>query len=169
MEEGDMSKDAERAVLAGGCFYTMQQLLRSCDGVISTRVGWMGGEAANPTQKNFADHAEVVEVIFDPDRLSYRALLEYFFMAHRADLGADVLGSGYRSEIFYMSEEQRVVAEETIRDVDAARHWPGKIVTRVSKESRFWEEPRDEQDFLQRFPAVYPAPFPRRGKPATAA
>ena len=146
-----MSKNAERAVLAGGCFFIMQQLLRNCDGVISTRVGWMGGEALNPNQKHFADHAEAVEVIFDPDRLSYRALLEYFFMAHRADLGAEVVGSGYRSEIFYTSEEQRKVAKETIRDVDASGHWPGKVVTKISEAGPFWEAVAEDQDYFQRY------------------
>lgn len=162
-----MSGNAEIAFLAGGCFWTMQQLLRNRDGVISTRVGWTGGENENPTEKNNVGHAEVVEVTFDPDRLSYRALLEYFFMVHRADVGEDIVGSGYRSEIFHTSEAQRVVAEETIRD--ASGYWPGKVVTRVSKASRFWEEAPEQQDYFQRFPVGCPAPFPRQGKPATAA
>jgi peptide-methionine (S)-S-oxide reductase len=161
-----MSENAESAVLAGGCFWVMQQLLRNRDGVISSRVGWIGGENENPTEKNNVGHAEAVEVTFDPDRLSYRELLEYFFMVHRADLGEDVVGTGYRSEIFYASEEQRVVAEETIRD--AAGYWPGKVVTRVSKAGRFWEEPPEQQDYLQRFPVGCPAPFQRRSEPATA-
>jgi peptide methionine sulfoxide reductase MsrA len=113
-------------------------------------------------------HAEAVEVTFDPDRLSYRELLEYFFMVHRADLGEDVVGSGYRSEVFHTSEEQRVVAEETIRDVDASGHWPGKVMTRVSKAGHFWEEAPGQQDYLQRFPLGCRAPFPRQGEPATA-
>ena len=160
-----MSKNTERAVLAGGCFYIMQQLLRNCDGVISTRVGWMGGTTANPTQKTYGDHAEAVEVNFDPDRLSYRQLLEYFLIVHRADLGEDVVGTGYRSEIFYASEEQRSIAEDTIRDVDASHHWADKLVTRVSKAGRFWEEPREEQDYLQRFQAG----AGQQGEAATAA
>lgn len=163
-----MSAKAERAVLAGGCFWIMQQLLRDRDGVISTRVGWIGGEIESPTGKNNVGHAEAVEVTFDPGRLSYRELLEYFFMVHRADLGEDVVGTGYRSEIFYASEAQRRVAEETIRDVDASGHWPGKVVTRVSKAGRFWEEAPEEQDCLQRFRVGYPAPFPRQREPATA-
>jgi len=126
----------------------------------------MGGEGENPNQQNNLGHAEVVEVTFDPDRLSYRELLEYFFMIHRADIGEDVVGNGYRSEIFYASEEQRVVAEETVRD--AAGYWPGKLATRVSKAGRFWEEPRDQQDYFQRFPVGCPAPFPRQGKQAKA-
>jgi peptide-methionine (S)-S-oxide reductase len=163
-----MSENAESAVLAGGCFWIMQQLLRGRAGVISTRVGWIGGENENPTQANNVGHAEAVEVTFDPDRLSYREILEYFFMVHRPDLGEDVVGTGYRSEIFYASEEQRVIAEETIRHVDASGHWPGKVVTRISEAGRFWEEAPKQQDFLHRFPVGCPAPFARHGEPATA-
>lgn len=158
-----MSENAERAILAGGCFWVMQQLLRTRDGVISTRVGWIGGENENPTEENNVGHAEAVEVTFDPDRLSYRELLEYFFMVHRADFGEDVVGTGYRSEIFHTSEEQRVVAEETICDINAAGYWPGKVVTRVSKAGRFWEEAPEQQDYLRRFPVGCPVPFPRQG------
>jgi len=162
-----MSENTETTVLAGGCFWIMQQLLRNRDGVISTRVGLIGGENENPTEENNVGHAEAVEVTFDPERLSYRELLEYFFMVHRPDLGEDVVGTGYRSEIFYASEKQRVVAEETIRDVDASGHWPGRVVTRVSAAGRFWEEAPKQQDYLRRFPVGCPAPFPRQRKPAT--
>ena len=159
-----MSDNTETAILAGGCFWIMQQLLRHPDGVISTRVGWTGAEGENPTEENPQGHAEAVEVVFDPDRLSYRGLLEYFFAVHRADLGEDLVGSIYRSEIFYTSEEQRRVAEETIADVDASGHWLGNIVTEISEAGRFWEDPAENQDFLQRFPD-YPEgskpPFPR--------
>src|SRR5690348_13267914 len=117
----------------------MQQLLRHPEGVISTRTGFMGGENDNPTEENNGGHAEVVEVIFDPGRLSYRGLLEVFFQVHRADLDEGVVGSLYRSEIFYTSPEQRTVAEEMVRDVDASGHWPGKTVTRISEASVFWE------------------------------
>ena len=109
-----MTSATETAILAGGCAWPMQQLLRHPDGVISTRVGWTGGEGDNPTEENPQGHAEAVEVVFDPARLAYRDLLEYFFMVHRADLGEDVVGSLYRSEIFCTSDEQRRVAEETI-------------------------------------------------------
>jgi peptide-methionine (S)-S-oxide reductase len=163
-----MSENVERAILAGGCYWIMQQLLRHRDGVNSTRVGWIGGENESPTAKNNVGHAEAVEVTFDPDRLSYRELLEYFFIVHRADLGEDVVGSGYRSEIFYASEEQRVVAEETIRAVDASGHWPGNVVTRVSKAGRFWEEAPKQQDYLHRFPVGCKAPFARQGEAVTA-
>jgi peptide-methionine (S)-S-oxide reductase len=163
-----MSESNERAVLAGGCFWVMQQLLRARDGVISTRVGWMGGENENPTEKNNVGHAEAVEVTFDPDRLSYRELLEYFFVVHRADLGADAVGTGYRSEIFYTSEAQRVVAEETIRAVDASGDGSDKVAIRVSKASRFWEETPEQQNYLQRIAAGRPTPIPRQREPATA-
>jgi peptide-methionine (S)-S-oxide reductase len=145
-----MSDDAETAVLAGGCYWIMQPLLSRPDGVISTRVGWTGGEGDSPTEENPGGHAEAVEVVFDSERISYRDLLEYFFQVHRADLGEDVVGSIYRSEIFYTSEEQRRMAEATIPDVDAAGHWPGKIVTEVSDAGRFWEAEAEDQDHFQR-------------------
>ncbi len=161
-----MSDHAETAILAGGCAWIMQQLLRHPDGVISTRVGWTGGEGDDPTEESPGGHAEAVEVVFDPERLSYRDLLEYFFQVHRADLGEDLVGSIYRSEIFYTSEEQRQVAEETIHDVDASGHWLGKTVTKISEAGRFWEDPAEHQDYFLRYPD-YPdgskPPFPRRG------
>ena len=159
-----MSESTETAILAGGCSWIMQQLLRHPDGVVSTRVGWAGGEGDDPTEENPRGHAEAVEVVFDPERLPYRDLLEYFFQVHRADLGEDLVGSIYRSEIFCTSEEQRRVAEETIAGVDASGHWPGRTVTRISEAGRFWEDPPEHQDYLQRFPR-YPEgsapPFPR--------
>jgi peptide-methionine (S)-S-oxide reductase len=161
-----MSDKAETAILAGGCAWIMQQLLRHPAGVISTRQGWTGGEAENPTEESPEGHAEAVEVVFDPERLSYRQLLEYFFQVHRADLGEDVVGSIYRSEIFYTGEEQRQVAEEMIRDVDASAHWLGKTVTKISEAGRFWEDPAKDQDYFLRYPD-YPdganPPFPRHG------
>jgi peptide-methionine (S)-S-oxide reductase len=159
-----MPERAETAILAGGCAWIMQQLLRQPQGIISTRVGWTGGEGDNPTEEDPQGHAEAVEVVFDPARLSYRELLEYFFQVHRADLGEDLVGSIYRSEIFYTSEEQRRVAEETIADVDASGHWPGRTVTQISEAGRFWEDPPEDQDHFLRFPE-YPEgskpPFPR--------
>ena len=159
-----MSDNTETAILAGGCSWIMQQLLRHPAGVISTRVGWTGGEGDNPTEENPQGHAEAVEVVFDPERLSYRDLLEYFFQVHRPDLGEDLVGSIYRSEIFYTSEEQRRVAEETIADVDASGHWLGKTVTQISKAGRLLADPTMHEDYLLRFPH-YPRgsspPFPR--------
>jgi peptide-methionine (S)-S-oxide reductase len=147
----------------------MTQLLRHPDGVISTRQGWTGGEGENPTEESPEGHAEAVEVVFDPERLPYRLLLEYFFQVHRADLGEDLVGSIYRSEIFCTSEEQRQVAEETIRDVNAAGHWPGKTVTRISEAGRFLEDPAKDQDYFLRYPD-YPngakPPFPRAAEAA---
>jgi len=115
-----MAKSTECAILAGGCFWIMQQLLRHRDGVVSTRVGWIGGQNENPSEANNVGHAEAVEVTFDPNRLSYRELLEYFFMVHRADLGEEIVGTGYRSEIFCTRAAQRAIAEATVRDVEAA-------------------------------------------------
>jgi peptide-methionine (S)-S-oxide reductase len=163
-----MSDDAETAVLAGGCFWIMQQLLRDRDGVISTRVGWTGGENDNPTEENNSGHAEAVEVVFDPERISYRGLLEFFFQIHRADLGEALVGSGYRSEIFYTSEEQCKVAKETVRDVDASGHWPGKVVTEISEAGAFWEAEAEDQDYFQRYPDGCAPPFPRHAVGAAA-
>lgn len=158
-----MSDNTEIAILAGGCFWILQELLRSRDGVVSTRVGWTGGQNDNPTEENNSGHAEAVEVLFDPERLSYRELLEHFFQVHRPDLDENVVGSAYRSEIFTTTDEQRRVAEEMIVDVDASNHWPGKATTRVSKTGAFWESEADDQDRLQRYPDGCPAPFPRHG------
>jgi peptide-methionine (S)-S-oxide reductase len=158
-----MSDNNETAVLAGGCYWIMQQLLRDRDGVISTRVGFTGGENDNPTEENHPGHAEAVEVTFDPERISYRQLLEFFFLFHRPDLGEALVGSSYRSEIFCASEEQRKVAAETIRDVTASGHWPGKVVTKISDAGPFWEAVAEDQDFLQRYPDRAASPFPRRG------
>jgi peptide-methionine (S)-S-oxide reductase len=161
-----MGDDAETAVLAGGCFWVMQQLLRDRDGVISTRVGWTGGENDSPTEENNSGHAEAVEVRFDPERVSYRDLLEFFFQIHRADLGEGLVGSSYRSEIFYTTDEQRKVAEGTIPDVDASGHWPGKVVTEISEAGSFWEAEAEDQDWFQRYPDGCTPPFPRHGAAA---
>jgi peptide-methionine (S)-S-oxide reductase len=156
-----VSDNTETAVLAGGCFWIMQHLLRGRDGVMFTRVGWTGGDNDNPTEENNCGHAEAVEVVFDPARLSYRDLLEFFFQIHRADLGEGLVGSGYRSEIFCTSEQQREVAEETIRDVDASAHWPGKVVTEISQARTFWEAEAEDQDYFERYPDGCAPPFPR--------
>jgi peptide-methionine (S)-S-oxide reductase len=164
-----MTESTESAVLSGGCAWIMQQLLRHPKGVISTRIGWTGGDGDDPSEENPQGHAEAVEVIFDPEQLSYRELLEYFFQIHRPDLDEDVVGSIYRSEIFCTSEEQCTVAEETIAAVDASGHWLGKTVTRVSEAGRFVEDPPEDQDYFLRYPD-YPEgkkhPFPRSETPA---
>jgi peptide-methionine (S)-S-oxide reductase len=159
-----MGDNTETAILAGGCAWIMQQLLRHPEGVIATRTGFMGGENDNPTEDCNVGHAEVVEVVFDPERISYRGLLDVFFQTHRADLGQDVVGSEYRSEIFWTSPAQRRVADELIRDVDASGHWPGKTVTAISEAGRFWEMAPEDQDYFQRFPHGCKPPFPRQNE-----
>ena len=157
-----MGDSTETAVLAGGCAWIMQQLLRHPEGVIATRTGFMGGENEHPSEEDDGGHAEVVEVVFDPDRLSFRGLLEVFFQVHRPDLDQGVVGSLYRSEIFCTSAEQRDVAEEMIRDVDASGHWLGRTVTRISDATVFWEMGPADQDYLLRFPRDCKPPFPRQ-------
>jgi peptide-methionine (S)-S-oxide reductase len=157
-----MVDNTETAVLAGGCAWIMQQLLRHPEGVISTRTGFMGGENQDPTEQNNIGHAEVVEVVFDPARLSYRGLLEVFFQVHRADLDEGIVGSQYRSEVFCTNSEQREVAGKMIRDVDASGHWPGKTVTKISDAVVFWEMEAEDQDYLLRFPHGCKPPFPRQ-------
>jgi peptide-methionine (S)-S-oxide reductase len=161
-EEKVMPETPETAVLAGGCAWIMQQLLRSPAGVISSRVGFTGGRQDHPTEDAPYGHAEAVEVVFDPERLSYRALLEVFFQVHRADLDEGVVGSLYRSEIFCTSTEQRSVAEEMIRDVDASGHWPGRTVTKISEAGVFWEMDPEDQDYFERYPDGCQPPFPRQ-------
>lgn len=148
----------ETAILAGGCFWGMQELLRDYPGVISTRVGYSGGEVANATYRNHGRHAEAVEIVFDPARLSFRTLLEFFFQIHDPSTpnrqGND-RGESYRSAIFYTSEEQRRVAEETIADVNSSGLWPGKVVTEVAPAGPFWQAEPEHQDYLQRIPYGY--------------
>jgi len=155
---------AERAVLAGGCFWGVQELLRGYDGVLSTRVGYTGGNVPHATYRNHGSHAEAVEVIFDPARISYRQILEFFFQVHdpttRNRQGNDV-GTSYRSAIFYTTDEQRRIAEDTIADVDASGLWPGKVVTEVVPASEFWEAEPEHQDYLQRYPDGYTCHFIR--------
>jgi peptide-methionine (S)-S-oxide reductase len=154
-----MTDRTETAILAGGCFWLMQELLRHRDGVVSTRVGYVGGENEHPTEGNHPGHAEAVEIVFDPDRISYRDLLEFFFQVHRPDLPPQVVGSDYRSEIFHTSDEQREIARETIADVNAADVWPGEIVTEISQAGVFWEAQAEDQDYLHRYPNSYTTLF----------
>lgn len=157
-----MGDNAETAILAGGCAWIMQHMLRDAKGVITTRTGFMGGTNDNPTDDDNDGHAEVVEVVFDPERVSYRGLLEVFFQAHRADLDERTVGSQYRSEIFYTSPQQRAAAEEMISDVDASRHWPGRAVTKISEAGPFWAMGPEDQDYFLRFPHGCKPPFPRQ-------
>jgi peptide-methionine (S)-S-oxide reductase len=156
----------ERAVLAGGCFWGMQDLIRRQPGVLSTRVGYTGGEVPNATYRNHGSHAEAIEIIFDPARTSFRAVLEFFFQIHdpttRNRQGNDV-GTSYRSAIFYTSPEQKAVAEDTIADVNASGLWPGKVVTELTAASDFWEAEPEHQDYLERYPNGYTCHFPRPG------
>lgn len=157
-----MSED--RAILAGGCFWGMQDLLRRHDGVLSTRVGYTGGSNQHATYRNHPGHAEAVEIIFDPSRVSYRQLLELFFQIHdpttRNRQGNDV-GASYRSAIFYTGDEQKRIAEETIADVDASGIWPGKVVTELAPAGDFWEAEPEHQDYLVRYPEGYTCHFVR--------
>jgi len=156
----------ERSILAGGCFWGMQDLIRRRDGVISTRVGYSGGDVPNATYRNHGTHAEAIEIVFDPDRLSYRELLEFFFQVHdpttRNRQGNDV-GTSYRSAIFTTSDEQRRVAEDTIADVNASGLWPGPVVTEVAPAGPFWEAEPEHQDYLERIPNGYTCHFVRPG------
>ncbi|MBB4509765.1 peptide-methionine (S)-S-oxide reductase MsrA [Rhizobium johnstonii] len=156
----------ERAVLAGGCFWGMQDLIRRYKGVISTRVGYSGGDVPNATYRNHGTHAEAIEIIFDPARISYREILEFFFQIHdpstRNRQGNDV-GLSYRSAIFYVTPEQERVAKDTIADVDASGLWPGKVVTEVVPVSDFWEAEPEHQDYLERIPNGYTCHFVRPG------
>lgn len=159
-----MTTTTERAVLAGGCFWGVQELLRKRDGVISTKVGYSGGDVPNATYRNHGTHAEAVEIIFDPTRFSFRDLLEFFFQIHDPSTknrqGNDV-GASYRSAIYYTSDEQKRVAEETIKDVDASGIWPGKVTTELQPVGPFWDAEREHQDYLQRIPNGYTCHFVR--------
>jgi len=155
---------SERAVLAGGCFWGVQDLIRKQPGVLSTRVGYTGGDVANATYRNHGTHAEAIEIVFDPALTSYRNLLEFFFQIHdpstRNQQGND-RGLSYRSAIYYTSDEQRQTALDTIADVDASGIWPGKVVTQVEPASAFWEAEPEHQDYLQRIPNGYTCHFVR--------
>jgi peptide-methionine (S)-S-oxide reductase len=156
--------NAERAVLAGGCFWGMQDLIRKLPGVLMTRVGYTGGDVPNATYRNHGSHAEAIEIIFDPATISYRRLLEFFFQIHNPTTlnrqGNDV-GASYRSAIFYVDDEQKKVAEDTIADVDASGLWPGKAVTEVTPVGEFWEAEPEHQDYLERYPQGYTCHFIR--------
>lgn len=147
-----------KAILAGGCFWGMQDLIRKLPGVISTRVGYSGGDVANATYRNHGTHAEAIEIIFDPAQISYRRLLEFFFQIHDPTTpnrqGNDV-GLSYRSAIFFLDAEQERIARDTIADVDASGLWPGKVVTEVAPAGPFWQAEPEHQDYLERFPNGY--------------
>jgi len=154
----------DRAILASGCFWGAQQLLRRMPGVISTRVGYSGGETPNATYRNHGNHAESVEIVYDPAKVTYRDLLEFFFQIHDPSTknrqGNDI-GASYRSAIFYLDEQQREEALDTIADVDASGLWPAKVVTEVVPAGPFWEAEPEHQDYLEKFPDGYTCHFPR--------
>jgi len=154
----------EKAILAGGCFWGMEELFRHQPGVVSTRVGYSGGDVRNATYRNHGTHAESIEVVYDPDKTDFRALLEFFFQVHDPSTknrqGNDI-GTSYRSAIFYTSDEQKRVAEDTIADVEASGLWPGKVVTEVAPAGDFWEAEPEHQDYLQQHPHGYTCHFPR--------
>ena len=154
----------EKAILAGGCFWGMEELFRRQPGVVSTRVGYSGGETPNATYRNHGTHAESIEVLYDTDKTDYRALLEFFFQVHdpttKNRQGNDI-GTSYRSAIFYLTDEQKSVAEDTIADVEASGLWPGKVVTEVTRAGDVWEAEPEHQDYLQRYPSGYTCHYPR--------
>ena len=156
----------ERAVLAGGCFWGMQDLIRRYEGVIATRVGYTGGDVPNATYRSHCTHAEAIEILFDPARITYRRLLEFFFQIHdptTKDRQGNDVGTSYRSAIFYVDDEQKRVALETIADVDASGLWPGRVVTEVTPAVDFWEAEPEHQDYLEHYPNGYTCHFPRPG------
>ncbi|MGW6262118.1 peptide-methionine (S)-S-oxide reductase MsrA [Streptomyces sp. NPDC055085] len=159
-----MSRNEEKALLAGGCFWGVEELIRTFPGVLDTRVGYSGGDVPNATYRNHGTHAEAIEITFDPTETDYRTILEYFFQIHDPSTknrqGNDI-GLSYRSAIYYFDDEQKRVAEDTIADVDASGLWPGKVVTEVAPAGPFWEAEPEHQDYLQRYPDGYTCHFVR--------
>ena len=159
-----MTTQTETALLAGGCFWGMQDLLRRQPGVLASRVGYTGGEVPHATYRNHGTHAEAIEIVFDPRQVSYRRILELFFQIHdpttKNRQGNDT-GTSYRSAIFYLDDEQRRVAENTVADVDASGLWPGKVVTEIVPAGPFWQAEPEHQDYLERHPDGYTCHFVR--------
>ena len=161
-----MSAATETAILAGGCFWGMQELVRQRPGVRSTRVGYSGGDVPNATYRNHGTHAEAIEIVFDPARTSYRDILEFFFQIHdptTVNRQGNDRGSSYRSAIYCASDEQHRIAVDTIADVEASGLWPGKVVTELAPAGPFWEAEPEHQDYLQRYPGGYTCHFVRPG------
>ncbi len=159
-----MSTSTGKAILAGGCFWGMQDLIRRQPGVLATRVGYSGGDVKNATYRHHGNHAESIEITFDPSATTYRTLLEFFFQIHdptTKDRQGNDRGSSYRSAIFYLSEDQRLIAEDTIADVNASGLWPAAVVTEVTAAGEFWEAEPEHQDYLERYPNGYTCHFPR--------
>jgi peptide-methionine (S)-S-oxide reductase len=161
-----MTERTEKAILAGGCLWGVQDLIRKRPGVVSTRVGYAGGDVPNATYRHHGSHAETIEIIFDPEKTSYRDLLEFFLQIHdptTVNRQGNDRGTSYRSAIFYLDDEKRRVAEDTIADVEASRLWPGKVVTQVSPAGPFWEAEPEHQDYLEHYPGGYTCHYPRPG------
>jgi peptide-methionine (S)-S-oxide reductase len=159
-----MSSRTETAILAGGCFWGVQDLVRKLPGVLSTRVGYSGGDTPNATYRDHGSHAEAIEIVFDPDQLSFRELLGFFFQIHdptTKDRQGNDVGTSYRSAIFYTSDAQRDVALATVAEVDASGLWPGPVVTEVEPAGPFWEAEPEHQDYLERYPNGYTCHFVR--------
>lgn len=159
-----MSTGNETAILAGGCFWGLQHLLRDKPGVISTRVGYSGGDVKHATYRDHGSHAEAVEIVFDPATISYRQILEFFFQIHdptTVNRQGNDIGTSYRSGIYFTTDEQKKIAEETIKDVDASGLWPGHVVTEVKAAGDFWEAEPEHQDYLQKYPGGYTCHFVR--------
>jgi peptide-methionine (S)-S-oxide reductase len=174
MERIEMTTQTETAILAGGCFWGMEELLRRYPGVLSTRVGYTGGDVPNATYRDHGAHAEAIEIVFDPRQIGYRQILEFFFQIHdpttKNRQGNDI-GTSYRSAIFYLDDEQKRVAENTVADVDASDLWPGKVVTEIVPAGPFWEAEPEHPDYLERHPNGYTCHFirpdwklPKRGE-----
>ena len=161
-----MTIQTETAILAGGCFWGMEELLRRNPGVLSTRVGYTGGDVPDATYRNHGTHAEALEVVFDPRQVSYRQILEFFFQVHdptTANRQGNDLGASYRSSIFYLDDDQKRMAEQTVADVDASGLWPGKAVTEIVAAGPFWEAEPEHQGYLERNPNGYTCHFIRPG------
>ena len=161
-----MTPQTETAILAGGCFWGMEELLRRIPGVLSTRVGYTGGDVPNATYRNHGTHAEALELVFDPGQISYRQILEFFFQIHdptTANRQGNDRGMSYRSGIYYLDDAQKRMAEQTIADVDASGLWPGKTVTEIVAAGPFWEAEPEHQDYLERNPNGYTCHFIRPG------
>ena len=159
-----MTPSTERAILAGGCFWGMQDLIRKMPGMLSTRVGYSGGDVPNATYRNHGTHAEAIEIVFDPNVMSYRTLLEFFFQIHdpttRNRQGNDT-GTSYRSGVYYTSAKQKKTAQDTIADIEASGLWPAKVVTEVAPAGPFWEAEPEHQDYLEKYPDGYTCHFIR--------
>ena len=159
-----MSEQLETAILAGGCFWGMQDLIRKMPGVVSTRVGYSGGDVAHATYRNHGTHAEAIEIVFNPSVLSYRELLEFFFQIHdptTPNRQGNDRGASYRSGIYYASEAQKQTALETIADVNASGIWPGTVVTELAPAGAFWQAEPEHQDYLEHYPGGYTCHYVR--------